>query len=147
MLERVRSCPCSTELAAQDRLLLHARADHVRLVAYAGAHFRRRRALPLDLGLCGRHLARDVLVLRRNRVQVVELVEHVVEVPRGEQDVDRRRLRLLVDVDQSQVQALHGERVLVLQKTKSHRLDVEQLSRLVQPLLVQLEIGLQRREP
>src|SRR2546421_243319 len=83
--------------------------------ADAAAHDLRLRSRDLHLQLRACDGAGDLFVLRRDRAEIVELVEHIVEVARGEQDVDSRRLVLLEDVDQAQVEAPEGELVLVLE--------------------------------
>src|SRR5207244_9505297 len=138
--------PGGEQLAAEDRLLLGPRVDHVRLLADAAAHPRRLLPRHLHLPPRRRDLGRDPLVLRGDRSEIVELVEDVVEAACGEQDVDRRRLVLLVDVDQSQVETPHRQPVLVLEITESDRLKAEELIQLVEPALVQREIRLERRE-
>ena len=86
------------QLAAQDRLLLHARVDHVRLLLHAVlAPSSSARAARLICRFAVATCAATCLSCARDRAEVVELVEHVVEAPRGEQHVDRRRLVLLVD--------------------------------------------------
>ena len=62
------------------------------------------------------------------------------------EQVDRARIVLLVDLDEPDVQPLHGERVLVLQVVEALRLQAEELVQLVEPPLPELEIGLERRE-
>ena len=68
------------QLAAQDRRLLHARVDRVRLLRDAVRDRLRARARDLDLLLRGRDGCGDLLVLRCDRAEVVELVEHVLKL-------------------------------------------------------------------
>ena len=109
------TAPARQQLAAQDRLLLHARVDDLRLLLHAVADLLRARTLHGDLMLRGRDRRGDALVLLRDRAEIVELVDHVVEAARGEQHVDGRRLVLLVDVDEAKVEPLQRELVLVPQ--------------------------------
>jgi hypothetical protein len=122
---------------------LHPGVDHVRLLGDDAAHAPGRGALPPGLHFRGRDPARDLLVLGGDRTHVVELVEHVVEVPGLQQDVDGRRLVLLVDVDETQVEPLDGERVLALQVAEADRLQAEELVQLGEPGLVEREIRAQ----
>ena len=126
--------------------MLGPRVDHVCLLADVAAHPRRLLPGHLHLPPRRRDLSRDPLVLRGDRSEIVELVEHVVEAACGEQNVDRRRLVLLVDVDQSQVETPHRQPVLVLEIAESDRLKPEELIQLVEPALVQREVRLERRE-
>src|SRR5579859_5019754 len=85
------------ELADEVRLLLHARVDRALLLLHALPRLRRLDSRNLDLPLRGRDLGGDALVLRGDRAEVVDLVEHVLEALRRQQQIDRRRRALLVD--------------------------------------------------
>jgi hypothetical protein len=132
------------QLAAEDRLLLHARPDCARLVRHAVAHDGGLRAGGLHLLLRSRNRVGDVLVLVRDRAEVVQLVEHILEALRGQQHVDRRRIVLLVDRDEPPVQPLH-ESAYALRDTGSTR-RTEELAELAEAAPPELEIRLQRAQ-
>jgi hypothetical protein len=75
------------------RLGVHTRADGFRLLA------RRVDVVPRDCDL-----RRDVLVLLRDRAEVVDAVERVLIRVRLENHLDERRIVRLVQIDHSQVQ-------------------------------------------
>ena len=58
------------------------------------------------------HVLDDRAVLLRDRLQVVELVEHLGEAVGVDQDVERRRLPVLVDGDEPVAETLDRARVL-----------------------------------
>ena len=84
------------------------------------------------------------LVLRRNQAEVAELVDHVGKAPRSEEHVDGRRLVLLVDLDEPEVEPLDGESVLVPEVAEADRLQLVELVQLVEAPLVQREVRLER---
>ena len=95
---------------ARQQLVLHAalllRAHRNHLCLRMDARTNRLRALARDMHLvaCGLHLRRDAFVLPRNRVEVVELVERILERARFENHLDERGVTRLVDVDHPQVE-------------------------------------------
>ncbi len=93
------------------------------------------------------HLRRDPLVLLADLVQVLNLVERVLDRARAEDEVERRGLVGLVDVDEAPVQGADRCGVLLLQEVEPVRLEPEERVERVEPPLVQREIGLERLQP
>src|SRR5204862_2666019 len=91
------------QLAAQDRLLLRPGADDAGLLLNAVTDHPRPRPRSLHGSFRRGDGCGHALVLGRDGAEIVELVEGVVEAASGENDVDGRRLVLLVDVDETQV--------------------------------------------
>src|SRR5215203_2971841 len=87
-----------------------------------------------------RTLARTCAV----RARVVELVECVRDRGGAEKDVERRHFVRLVDVDQAVVEPLDSELVLPLERVVPLRLQLEELRQLLQPVLVEREVLLER---
>ena len=144
----VRETPLAREqLTAGVLLLLRAHRDHLRLGVHASSH--RLRALSRDVNLvaCIRHRRGDVLVLARDRLEVVNLVERVLQRRGRENHVDERRVARLVDVDHAEVQLTDDACVLTSQEPEPLRLEGEEGVELVEPALVELEILSQHREP
>ena len=118
------------QLVVDDRHLLEARVDDVRLVADALAHLHRPLARDDDVVLRSRDLRGDLLVLVRDEPEVVELVDDVLEALRLQHELERARVRLLVDRDEPACEPCCDERVLVLQEPHSRRLDaIERIER------------------
>jgi hypothetical protein len=133
-------------LIARVALLLRAHRDDLRLGVHAGTHdLRLRTRLPHRVAR-DPDLGRDVLVLLRDRIEVVDAVERILERLGLDDHLDERRVVRFVQVDHPQVELMHGRRVRVPQEVQALRLERVQRVELVEPALVQLEVALENRQ-
>ena len=134
------------QLILRVALLLRPHGDDLRLGVHARADLLR--ALTGDVDLVARAGDRrgDALVLPRDRLEVVNLVEHVLERLRLEDHLDERGIARLVDVDHAQVELAQDACVLTSQEVEALGLEVEQLVEPVEPPLVQRKILFENRE-
>ena len=119
------------QLAARLALLLRPHCDDLGLRVHPRAHDLRPLPGRVNVVACGSHARRDVLVLLRDRVQIVDAVERVLEGARLDDHLDQRRIVRLVDVDHPQVELVQRPRVGALQKGETLRLELVERVELV----------------
>jgi hypothetical protein len=90
--------------------------------------------LRVDLALRSANLVRDVLVGVGNAPQVVEDVERVGEARRRQEQRERVRLLLPVEVGEPIPEAVQSNRVLTPEELQSLRLQPEELVELAKTL-------------
>ncbi len=134
------------QLRLQDLHLLRASVDHARLLEHGALGGVGALARPGHLPPGEGDLLGDALVLFGDRPEVVHLVEDVLEAPRGEEHVQGGRVRLLVDGDEPEVEALDGEPVLALERHEAARLHAQQLVELREPASMQADVALEGAE-
>ncbi len=126
-------------------LLYGAVGNDARLGGDRRPHARRAQAALPHLPLRRPDLARDLFILVSDGVHVIDLVDDVAEAARAQQHIDRRRIVRLVDRDQSPVQPLNRERVLLLEGAQLPRLQPVERLNLLEARPVQAEVVLERR--
>src|SRR6266540_373780 len=141
--ERVLACQ---QLVTDTPLLLGAHGDDLRLRVDAGANDLRPLAGDFHLVSRSAYSSRDVLVLFRDRLQIVDSVERVLERVGFEDHLDERRVLRLVDVDHPQVQLVNDRCVFLAEEVQPFGLELEQLVEAIEPALVQREVLLQGRK-
>ena len=128
-------------------LLLGANRDDLRLRRDDRAHLLRVLTCRVHVVARGLHSGRDSLVLRGNRLEVVQRVDRFLDGARVENDFGDRRVRGFVQLDDPSVELAHRGRVLMLEEVQPLRLEAEQVVQPREALLVELEVVLEDREP
>jgi hypothetical protein len=132
------------QLVARVALLLRAHRDHLRLRMDTCSHDLRLLACLVHRVARDAHPRGDVLVLLRDRVEVVDAVERILERVRLDDHLHQRRIVRLVQVDHPQVELVQRGRVGARQEVEPLGLERVQRVELVEPPLVQLEITLEQ---
>src|SRR5207249_9325253 len=88
-------------------------------------------------------LAADLLVLARDRLQVIELVDRALDRFRAEQHLDDRGVVRLVDLDQPAAQLADGLVAVAPELREPAALEGAESGELVPPALVQRQVALE----
>ena len=136
----------SEKLIPERLLLLCANGDSFRLGVHHETHLAGLHACDPHRVARNADVARDLLVLLRDRVEVVKLFHRVLDRLRVEQHFECGRTARFVDLNETAIQGVQHERVFTLQEGQPMCLEAVERIELVESSLVQREVAPQQRQ-